>query len=503
MSGKAIVGGRVLTMDAERRVLDRGTVLIEDDSIVAVGPADTVAIPPGCEIIDASRSVVMPGLVNAHTHGSPILLRAGGNQDRGLTDWLFNDLYPGLARYTLADLETALRHFVLESLRAGVTTVVLNDHVHPFDPLPAIDAAVRVLSDTGIRAVYARMFTDARRPGSPELMDTIRAREPGVRPASVLRDTDAVLADLAEMYRRHDRAASGRIRVCASPSTASTAGLRALVGSRALAHEHDGIWALHLAETPDDRPVGEMSAVEYLASHHLLDDRLLLGHAVHLGPRDLRLIAAADTRISTQPVSNGVLGSGVAPVPAMLQAAITVGIGTDDANCNDGCDVLADLKTLGVVQRAVNRDAGALTAEELLETATLGGARAAGLEGTVGALVPGLQADVILLDAAAPHLNPAPGLPAMLAWQATGRDVRTVLVAGRVVIRDGVADWLDPAAETSLVDEVNERAARITAEAGIPAVRPWRSRVPRRALAPGKTSSSFGYKIPSSARPES
>ncbi|MFC5750659.1 amidohydrolase family protein [Actinomadura rugatobispora] len=480
MTLKAIVGGRVLTMDAERRVLDRGTVLIEDDTIIAVGAADEVELPEACERIDAARSVVMPGLINAHTHGSQILLRAGGNQDRDLTDWLFNDLYPGLAQYTLADLELGLRHYVLESLRAGVTTVVLNDHVHPFDPLPAIDTAVRVLSETGIRAVYARMFSDARRPGSPDLMNTVRAREPGVRSASVLRDTDAILADLEQMYRRHDRAAAGRIRVCASPSTAGTASLRALAQSRAWAHEHDGIWALHLAETPGDRPVAEMSPVEYLASHHLLDDRLLIGHGVHLEPRDLRSISAADARISTQPVSNGVLGSGIAPVPAMLQASITVGIGTDDANCNDGCDLLSDLKTLGVLQRAVNQDAGAITAEELLEIATVGGARAAGLEGTAGALAPGLRADVILLDAAAPHLNPAPSLAAMLAWQATGRDVHTVLVAGRVVIRDGVADWLDPAEEQSMVHEVNERAARITGQAGIPVVRPWRSRAPRR-----------------------
>jgi cytosine/adenosine deaminase-related metal-dependent hydrolase len=481
---KAIVGGRVLTMDAERRILERGTVLIEDSVIVAVGPSEEVAVPRAAERIEAAGSVVMPGLVNAHTHGPQILLRAGANHDRDLTDWLFTNLYPGLAQYTLSDLELGLRHFVLESQRAGVTTVVLNDHVHPFDPLPAIDTAVRVLTDTGLRAVYARMFTDARRPGSPALMDTVLAREPSVNPAFVLRDTDAVLKDLEEMYRRHDRAADGRIRVCASPSTASTASLKAVTQSRAWAHEHDGIWALHLAETPGDRPVAELSAIEYLAAHHLLDKRLLIGHGVHLDARDLRRIAAADSRISTQPVSNGVLGSGIAPVPQMLQAGITVGLGTDDANCNDGCDLLADLKTLGVLHRAAGRDPGAVTAEELLEIATLGGARAAGLENVTGALVPGLQADVILLDASALHLNPAPNLPAMLAWQATGHDVHTVLVAGRVVVRDRVADWISPSEERSMVDAVNAASARLASVAGLPPVRPWRSRTYRPAADP-------------------
>jgi len=484
MTLRAIVGGRILTMDAQRRILSRGTVLIEDETIIAVRPTDETPVPDAAERIDASGSVVMPGLVNAHTHGPQILLRAGSNHDRDLTEWLFTSLYPGLAQYTRADLELGLRHFVLESLRAGVTTVVLNDHVHPFDPLPAIGTAVRVLTDTGIRAVYARMFTDARRPGSPGLMDTVLAREPGVNPAFVLRDTDAILADLEQMYRRHDRAAGGRIRVCASPSTVSTTSVQALAQSRAWAQEYDGIWSLHLAETPGDRPIAEMSAVDYLASHHLLDDRLLIGHGVHLNPRDLRQLAAADTRLSTQPVSNGVLGSGIAPVPAMLTAGITVGIGTDDANCNDGCDLLADLKTLGVLQRAAERDPGAITAEELLEIATLGGARAAGLAHVTGSLTPGLQADIILLDASAPHLNPAPNLPAMLAWQATGRDVHTVLVAGRVVLRRGVPDWLSPTEERSMVDAVNAAAARVTAAAGLPPVRPWRSRAHRRASAP-------------------
>jgi len=109
-----------------------------------------------------------------------------------------------------------------------------------------------------------------------------------------------------------------------------------------------------------------MSAVRFLDSHGLLDSRLLLGHCVHVDAADIRMIRRGGASISTQPVSNGVLGSGIAPVPAFLQAGINVGIGTDDANCNDACDVLSDLETLGVVQRAVNCDAAAVTAEERL-----------------------------------------------------------------------------------------------------------------------------------------
>lgn len=476
MSLIAIVGGRVLTMDDRRRILDRGTVLVEDDRINAVGPDDEVAIPADAEIIDAAGQIVMPGLVNSHTHGTQSLLRAGGNQDRDLLDWMFNDLYPGLAAYSLSDVKVALELFCLESIRSGVTTVVLNDHVHPFDPLPAIDTAIEVLGRTGIRAVYARMFTDAIRPSSPTFLQTVRAREPEVRPASVLRETTAILSDLDEMYRKHDHSYGGRIRVCASPSTASTTSLQALEYSRNRARTQDGIWALHLSETPGDRPVGEMSAVRYLDSYGLLDSRLLLGHCVHVDAADIRLIRRADASISTQPVSNGVLGSGIAPVPAFLQAGINVGIGTDDANCNDACDVLSDLKTLGVVQRAVNCDAAAMTAEELIEIATLGGARAVGQASDIGRLAAGYKADVVLLDTRSPHLTPSSSIPAALVWQATGRDVRTVLVDGRIVMRDGVVDWLDGNAEAGLLATASERAEAIAERAGIATTRPWESR---------------------------
>ena len=472
----AITGGRVLTMDEQRRILDRGTVLVEDDRIAAVGPDREIDVPAGAEVLDARGRIVMPGLVNAHTHGTQSLLRAGGNQDRDLLDWMFNDLYPGLAAYTLSDVRVGLELFCLEALRAGITTVVLNDHVHPFDPLPAVDTAVEVLGRTGIRAVYARMFTDAVRPASPGFLDSVRAREPDVRPASVLRDTDAILADLDAIYREHDNSYGGRVRVCASPSTASTTSLRALAFARDRARAHGGIWALHLSETPGDRPVGEMSAVRYLDSHRLLDSRLLLGHCVHVDAVDIRMIRRAGASISTQPVSNGVLGSGIAPVPAFLQAGVTVGIGTDDANCNDACDVLADLKTLGVLQRGTHHDPGAVTAEELIEIATIGGAHAVGMGGDIGRLVPGFKADVVLLDARQPHLTPASSLPAVLVWQASGRDVRTVIVDGRVVVRDGVVDWLDAEAEADLLASATERAAAIAVRAGIATTRPWESR---------------------------
>jgi len=472
----AIVGGRVLTMNDHRQIFESGTVLIEGNRIIAVGRDTEVDVPAEAEIIDASGQVVMPGLVNAHTHGTQSLLRAGGNQDWDLLDWMFNDLYPGLAAYSLSDVRVALELFCLESIRSGVTTVVLNDHVHPFDPLPAVDVAVEVLGRTGLRAVYARMFTDALRASSPRFMDTVRAREPHVHSASVLRDTTAILNDLDEMYRRHDNSYGGRVRVCASPSTASTTSLQALEFSRDTARARDGIWALHLSETPGDRPASEMSAVRFLDSHGLLDSRLLLGHCVHVDAADIRMIRRGGASISTQPVSNGVLGSGIAPVPAFLQAGINVGIGTDDANCNDACDVLSDLKTLGVVQRAVNCDAAAVTAEELIELATLGGARAVRQGSDIGRLAAGYKADIVLVDTRRPHLTPSSSIPAMLAWQASGRDVHTVLIDGRVVMRDGIVDWLDGNAEADLLNTASERAEKIAARAGIATTRPWASR---------------------------
>lgn len=444
-----------------------GTVLVEDDEIVAVGPRGAVEVPATAEVIDARGCAVLPGFVNAHTHVPQILLRGGASSNRDLFDWLMTALRPGLDGFTSADIRSAYRLYCLEALRAGVTTIIANDHVGPMDHVAAAAPAIDALDESGIRATYARMFADQRPPGSIVLLDAVRARRPAVRHVAVERPTDAILADLDRVVAAHHGRGGGRIRVCPSPNTAETVSLDALRHCQRVARERTGLWALHVQETVGERPHPALSAIDLLGSHGLLDKRLLAGHCVHADRRDLRLLRRHDVAVSTQPVSNGVLASGIAPVPEMLDMGLRVGLGTDDASCNDAVNPLADVKTLCVVQRASRRDVSAMTAAEALGMATIGGARAVGLGAVTGSLEVGKQADVVVLDLGQPHLVPAHDLIETLVWQANGSEVRDVLVAGRVVLRERRATYLDPAAQTALLAEAAERSDRLVRRAGI------------------------------------
>jgi cytosine/adenosine deaminase-related metal-dependent hydrolase len=466
----AIVGGHLLTMDPESPEIPDGVVLVDGRHIVEAGPTSAVAVPPGAAVVDARGCAVLPGFVNCHTHVPQILLRGGPSGDRNTFDWLFTALYPGLAGYTADDIRCGYRLYGLEALRAGVTTVVANDHVGYQDYVAAAAPAVGALDEVGLRALYARMCSDSIPSGTERLLDAVRARRPGVRPAFVRRETAAILDDLERLIRTYDGGEDGRIRVIPSPSTSSAASVELLRACARFAGERTGIWTLHVSETPLDRPTPQLSAIEHLDAYGLLSSRLLAGHCVHVDHRDLRLLRDRDVGVSTQPVSNGLLGSGIAPVPQMLLAGIRVGLGTDDANANDSVNPLADLKTLGVLQRGLHHDVGAVTADQLLRLATLGGAEALGMADQIGSIEIGKRADIAVLSLRHAHLTPAPDLTSALVWQANGSEVRDVMVDGELVLRGRRARFLDREgddAEQRLLDEASSRAASLVAAAGL------------------------------------
>jgi cytosine/adenosine deaminase-related metal-dependent hydrolase len=218
-----------------------------------------------------------------------------------------------------------------------------------------------------------------------------------------------------------------------------------------------------------------MSTPEYLHNIGALDDRLLAAHCIHIDRRDVRLLAQHEVKVSTQAVSNSYLASGVAPVPDMLACKMTVGLGTDDANCNDSVNLLSDMKVFALVHRATRQDASVVTPERILEMATIDGARALGMEGLIGSLEPGKKADVILVDLRHPQTTPAHDLPATLVFQAYGSEVDTVLVDGQVVMRRRELAFLPPARETSFYQDATGRAEGILKRAGIEGRRPWRT----------------------------
>jgi atrazine chlorohydrolase/5-methylthioadenosine/S-adenosylhomocysteine deaminase/melamine deaminase len=470
----AITGGRVLTMDPERRVLEPGTVVVEDQFIAGVGAPGDVDTA-GAEVIDARGTAVLPGFVNTHTHVPQILLRGGASHDRGLLDWLFNVLYPGLAAYSDEDIRVGTLLYCAEALRAGITTVVDNEDVRPGDFARAGAAGIGAFTEAGIRAIYARMYFDAARPELDELAATLRARSPGVIGADQSAGTDHVLADLDRLIRTHDGAAGGRIRVWPGPAIPFMVSEKGMRAAQQIAAERTGGWTMHVSEDPVEARVHWMNAPEYLHDLGCLDHRLLAAHCVHVDSRDVRLFRQHDVKVSTQPVSNSYLAAGVAPVPELLANGVCVGIGTDDANCNDSVNLISDMKVLALLHRAVHRDASVVTPEKILEMATIDGARCIGMDGEIGSLEVGKRADIVTLDLRHPQTVPAHDLAATIVFQAYGNEVDTVLVDGAVVMRGRVLSFLPtPAAEAALLRDAGERADAILARSGIAGSRAWR-----------------------------
>lgn len=257
----------------------------------------------------------------------------------------------------------------------------------------------------------------------------------------------------------------------------------ALLGSLELARKNDTIVPIHLCESPMDARMfndtgGGLSCTDYLNNIGFLDPRVLAAHCVWVNDRDLRLLRANDVKVAHNAGSNMFLASGVAPVPKMVAAGITVGLGLDDANIGSNSSMLREMRHAALLAKVSNLDAGALTAEKVLEMATIEGARAVGLEKDIGSLEAGKKADVILFDTDKPHWHPRHLLPSTIVYQAHSDDVRTVIIDGEIIMRDRILSFMNADEERALYAKAQKASERIVEQAGMHPLleRGWQSR---------------------------
>jgi cytosine/adenosine deaminase-related metal-dependent hydrolase len=457
---------RVVTMDPDRRVLAPGYVAVRDDRIVEVGQQDQCRHDDAERVIDASGMAVLPGFVNAHTHAIHILMRGGLSDDRGLYDWLFNVVLPGLRAYRREDVEVAARLYCLEALRSGVTTFVDNVEAPTERWDMVADTAIGVYRDAGLRVMFARMFYDQTPADLLPVIDAIEAREPGVlHDPGGLEPAAEALAAIERLMRRHHGSGEGRIQVWPSPGVARFCTREGLLGARDLARRFGTMLTLHLAESPFDRYQEGFPSVEYLGSIGFLGPDVLAGHCVQIDTNDIRVLKAFDVKVANNAVSNQFLGSGIAPVVELQAAGVTVGLGTDDGNCNSSVNMVADMKVAALAQKGRYQRAAAITAEKVLEMATIDGARAVGLEREVGSLEPGKKADLVLVDLTGANMVPCHSVASTLVYQASGTEVDTVVVDGRLLLEGRRQTGLDAAAERELLGAAQGASERIATDA--------------------------------------
>lgn len=443
-----ITGAHIVTVNRGFDVIYPGVVAIDGDGIAAVGKVSDFDGAEARRVIDASGKAVFPGLVNTHTHLFQNLLKGLGD-DRVLSDWLLAATLPSAVRLGPLEVYTAASLGCLDALHSGTTTILDYAYAHPVPGLG--DEAVRAFREVGIRAVLARGAHDA-------------GEQFGAPPA-LTEHLDSAVADFERLYSAYHGAGNGRLQVWLAPGAVWNNTEAMLRGMYRAATEHETGLTVHISETMWDRESSEkthggLNDFAALEAYGILGPNVLMVHCVYLTPAEIAVAKAHDVKISINTVSNMYLASGIAPVPAMLKAGLTCGLGTDGAASNNTQDMIEMLKSTALLHKVATKDPTAITARTVLEMATIEGARVLGLEGKIGSLEPGKKADLFIFDPArAARAVPLFDPVSTLVYAGGSGNVETVLVDGRVVLEDGRVLGLDERAALEKAQRVAEDLA--------------------------------------------
>lgn len=419
-----IQGGAVVTMNEERAVLERGDVFIEDGKIVAV--ARRVRPPGACHRIDATGSVVIPGLIQSHVHLCQALFR-GMADDLPLLRWLRERIWPLEAAHDARSMRASARLGIAELLLGGTTSILDLGSVHHQD---SIFAAMR---ESGIRGISGKSMMDVGE---------------GV-PRGLRESRTSSLRESLRLADKWDGAAGGRLGYAFGPRFILSCSERLLREMGKIARRRGLRVHSHVAEHPGERSEVRarlgMDDVDALAEWGIEGSHVVLAHGVQLTRKQMKRLAAAGTRIVHCPSANLKLASGIADVVAMRDAGVVVGLGADGAPCNNRLDAFTELRSAALLAKAKRGAADALSPMDALAMATIDGARALGLDEEVGSLQPGKKADVAVVHLGGLHAIPGGDPVSRLVYSARASDVREVFVGGRWLVRGGSLRAFDEA----------------------------------------------------------
>ena len=406
-----VTNATVVTMDAAGRVIANGAVAVDGSDIVGVDTADAIGRQfRGAETIDAAGQVVMPGLINTHTH-APMVLFRGLADDLSLMDWLTKYMFPAEAKTVSPEFVRAgTRLATLEMIQSGTTTYA---DMYYFEEEVAKEtkaAGMRgVLGETIIQFPVADAKTPAEALARAEIFITTFKGDALVTPA-------------------------------VAPHAIYTNDGATLTAARSLSKRYGVPTLIHLAETQDEVKTTQekykQSPVAYLDSLGFLSPGVLLAHAVWVSDAEVAVLKARGVGVSHNPESNMKLASGTAPVPAYLKAGVALGLGTDGAASNNDLDMFESMRMAAFLHKLQSMDPRAVSAKDALQMATMGGARALGMERQIGSLETGKKADLIVVGMSSARQTPMYDPFSHLVYVTRGDDVRTTIVNGKVLMRD-------------------------------------------------------------------
>lgn len=431
MSSILLSPGVAVTCNDDFELIENAAIHIEDQRITYIGKAEDAPPFRPDETIGGPHLVAMPGLINTHTHAAMTLLR-GYADDMALEPWLQTKIWPFEKNLTREDIYWATSLAIAEMVRGGTTTFA--------DMYFFYEEGARAVTETGIRAC------------------------PGGGLLGFLPEAEQRLQNAIRFAREYSGAADGRITPFLAPHSLYTCNAQQWEKLVEAAREFDLPIHTHASETK--REVAEVAQswgatpIQTLDRIGALEGPLLAAHCVHVDETDLEIMARTDFRVSHNPTSNLKLASGFAPVPELLERGITTGLGTDGTASNNNLNMWEEMHLAALIHKATSGDPTAVSARQALLMATREGARCLGLEEETGSIQAGKKADVILIDFDAPHLVPQHSVVSNLVYSAGAGDVHSVIVDGKVLLRDRAFSTID----FELVSaKVGERATALAA----------------------------------------
>ena len=431
-----VMGDYVVSMDAEASIFENAAVAIDDGLILAIGPADEItANYSAAETLPGENRIVMPGLINGHSHAAMTILR-GVADDLALMDWLNNYIFPAEVQFVDTELVRIGTELACWEMIRGGTTSFVDMYYFP-------DTIAEVVDSCGMRALISATVIDQRSPDAENASDSIQK---GIG------------------FIERWKGKNSRITPIFGPHANYTLNAEQLQATRAAATEHGVGISIHMSESPFELQYSKdtfgMTSVEFYESIGFLDGPTIAAHMVW--PTDIEIPILVERKVGVihNPTSNMKIASGIAPVAAMLQAGVRVGLGTDGAASNNDLDMWEEMRLAAFLQKVDRMDPTVLPAATVLSMATRGGALAIGLDDVAGSLEVGKRADVIQVAFDDVHHVPTYDVVSHLVYVTDEQDVASVVVDGKVLMKEREMLTIDTERVRS---EANALAAKIQA----------------------------------------
>jgi len=425
-----IKNGMILTLDSKNSIFETGFLCIHGDSISKIGTGTPTSFTAK-KIIDVRGGLILPGLVNCHTHAAMSLFR-GLADDLPLMEWLNNYIFPAERNMDAEFVYTGTLLALAEMILSGTTTFC---DMYLFE-----DQVARAAQKAGVRCLVGEVLYDFPSPNYGPVEKGLEYTE-----------------SLIQKWRKDPL-----VSIAVEPHSLFTCSPELLTASNELALKYKVPLIIHVAETLTE--VSEIkekygkTPVKYLDSLGLLGPHLIADHCVHIEGADIKTLAVNRVKVVHNPESNMKLASGIAPIPQMLSQGVTVGLGTDGCASNNNLDLFSEMDTAAKLHKVNSLDPTVMDALSVLKMATIDGARVLGLEHVTGSLEVGKKADVIVIDTHKPHLTPMYNAASHLVYAARGNDVIHSIINGQPVMEDRKLLTLDI---TEIITQARETSIRV------------------------------------------